>query len=84
MNLDELLAATTVPDDVREEVAELRELKSRTRELGSAPAPRAIAAWVDATFAVQDDEYRAPSAELRERATDGFLELVERWSPDSR
>ncbi|MCX6401260.1 MAG: nucleotidyltransferase domain-containing protein [Propionibacteriales bacterium] len=82
MNLDELLAETSVPDDVRAELAELRELKSRTRELGSAPAPHAIAAWADATFAAQDDEYRAPGAELRERATDGFLAMVERWSPD--
>lgn len=82
MNLDELLAETLVPDDVRAEVEELRELKSRTRELGSAPAPRAIARWAEATFAVVNDEFRAPGSEVRDRANAGFLALVERWSPD--
>jgi predicted nucleotidyltransferase len=81
MNLDELLAETPVPDDVRVEVAELRELKARTRELGSAPAPLAIAKWAEATFTVQDDQYRAPGPELRELATSGFLAMLDRWAP---
>jgi len=82
MNLDELLAETPVPDDVRGEVTQLRELKARTRELGSAPAPPAIAKWAEATFAAQDDEYREPAPELRDRATAGFLAMVDRWAPD--
>ena len=83
MNLDELLAETLVPDDVLGEVAELRELKSRTRELGSAPAPRAIAAWAEATFAAEEREARAAGPELRDRATDGFLAMLDRWAPDA-
>lgn len=80
MNLDELLAEAPVPDDVRAEVAELRDLKARTRELGSAPAPRAIATWTEATFAHEDDEFGEPGPELRERATTGFLEMLDRWA----
>lgn len=81
MNLDELLAETPVPEDVRAEIDRLRELKSRTRELGAAPVPRAIAAWAEATFAVQDDTYREPGAAVRARANAGFLALLDRWSP---
>lgn len=83
MNVDDLLAETSVADDVRAEIADLRELKSRTRELGVAPVPRAIAAWVERTFAAEDDRYTSPGPEVRARATDGFLELVERWAPEA-
>lgn len=83
MNLDALLAETAVPDAVRFEIAELRDLKSHTRELGSAPAPKAIAHWAESTFAEVDDEFRAPSADLRARATDGFLALLDRWAPET-
>jgi predicted nucleotidyltransferase len=82
MNLDELLSETPVPDDVRDEIAELRALKARTRELGSAPAPRAIARWAEGTFAAEDDEFSSPGPELRERATAGFLAMLDRWAPD--
>lgn len=81
MNLDELLAETAVPDEVRAEIAALRELKSRTRELGTAPVPGAIAAWAEATYAAEGDQYREPGAEVRERANAGFLALVDRWAP---
>lgn len=81
MSLDELLAATPVPDDVREEVDTLRQFKARTRELGTAAAPPAIARWAEATFAAVDDEYREPDPEQRERATAGFLEMLDRWAP---
>lgn len=81
MDLDELLAETHVPDDVRAEIEHLRLLKSTTRELGTAPAPAAIAAWAEATFAREDDEFRAPGPEVRARATDGFLAMLERWAP---
>lgn len=82
MNLDELLSETVVPDDVRAEVADLRELKSRTRELGTAPTPPAIAAWAEKTFGSEQDEFRPPGPELRRRATSGFLELLAEWAPD--
>ena len=82
MNLDELLAETQIPQDVRTEIAELRDLKSRTRELGLAPAPRAIACWAEEAFGAEDDDFRAPGPEVRERANAGFLELLDRWAPE--
>jgi predicted nucleotidyltransferase len=82
MNLDELLSETSVPNDVRAEVADLRELKSRTRELGTAPSPPAIAAWTEKTFAAEPDEFSPPETELRRRATAGFLEILDEWAPD--
>jgi predicted nucleotidyltransferase len=84
MNLDELLAEADVPDDVRAEIDGLRVLKSRTRELGDAPVPRAIAAWVEQALAEEPDLAAAPVAALRERANAGFLDLLERWAPADR
>lgn len=83
MNLDELLAETQIPQDIRTENAELGDLKSRTRELGRAPAPRAIARSAEEAFAAEDDDFRAPGPEVRERANAGFLELLDRWAPES-
>ncbi|GAA3651305.1 nucleotidyltransferase domain-containing protein [Nocardioides ginsengisoli] len=83
MNLDELIAQADVPAAVRDEVEELRLLKSRTRELGVAPVPRAIAAWVEAVFAAEPDHPSAPSPALRAAAEAGFRALVERWAPDA-
>jgi predicted nucleotidyltransferase len=82
MNLDELLRETSVPDDVRAEVAGLRELKSRTRELGTAATPPAIAAWAEKTFASEPDDFTPPESDVRRRATAGFLELLAVWAPD--
>jgi len=82
MNLDELLAQTHVPADVLDEITELRALKSATRELGDAPARLAISRWAASTFAAVDDEFREPAPELRQRATAGFLDLLDRWAPD--
>lgn len=81
MNLDELLAQADVPGDVREELTALRELKARTRELGSAPAPTAVARWVEAIFAAESDSTVPPSAALRDAAEAGFRAIVERWAP---
>lgn len=81
MNLDELLAQADVPDDVRREVEALRVLKSRTRELGSAPVPTAIARWVAEIFAAEIDASAPPSAALRETAEAGFRAILDRWAP---
>jgi hypothetical protein len=81
MSLDQLMAQVDVPDAVAAEVAELRVLKARTRELGVAPVPRAIAAWVEDVFAAEPDHASAPSPALRAEAEAGFRDLVERWAP---
>ncbi|GAA1542552.1 nucleotidyltransferase domain-containing protein [Nocardioides humi] len=81
MSLDELLDQVEVPDDVRGEVAELRVLKARTRELGRAPVPPAIAAWVEGVLAAEPERPAPPSAALRARAEAGFLDLLGRWAP---
>lgn len=81
MNLDELLAQADVPAGVREELDALRALKARTRELGRATVPSAIAHWVLSVFAAEPDLPSPPTAQLRAEAEAGFRELVEAWAP---
>ncbi|MEV5003123.1 nucleotidyltransferase domain-containing protein [Nocardioides sp. LML1-1-1.1] len=81
MSLDELLDQADVPSDVREEVGELRERKARTRELGSAPVPPAVARWVDGIFAAEPDLSVPRSPRLRAEAEAGFQALLARWAP---
>lgn len=82
MNLDELLAQADVPDAVRVEIEALRALKARTRELGSASVPPAIARWVLAVFAAEPDRSSPPTPQLRAAAEAGFRNLVDAWAPD--
>lgn len=82
MALDALLAEVVVPEAVGVELAALRELKARTRELGTAPVPRAIAAWVDAVLGGESDGVAPPDPKRRARAEAGFRGLLERWAPD--
>ena len=81
MSVDELLAQADVPADVREEVARLRMLKSRTRELGTAPVPRAIADWVETIIATEPDVAPPPVTAVRAEAEAGFRTILERWAP---
>jgi predicted nucleotidyltransferase len=83
MNLDELLAEVEVPDDVRLELHDLRERKSRTREMGTAPAPPAISSWVQQQFAKVDDAVERPSHAKRAIARERFAVMVERFAPNS-
>ncbi len=84
MNLDELLAETPVPDDVLAEITALREAKAITRELGTATVPPAVSAWIETTFDAVDDTHQAPPTGIRERAMEGFIDLLDRWgSPSS-
>jgi len=84
MNLDELLAETDLPLGVRAEIEELRILKARSRELGEAPVPPAIAAWVEQVLALEPDVAPEPGSAVRERANDGFRDLLDRWAPAGR
>lgn len=81
MNIDELLASVEVSNDVRAEIDELRAAKAVTRELGTAPVPRAVGAWIDVVLARVDDTLTEPSATQRAEAADGFRALLERWAP---
>jgi predicted nucleotidyltransferase len=81
MNLDELLDAAPPPADVAAELQALREQKSRTRELGSAQVPPAIEAWVHRTFSREEERTAEPDPERRERASEGFRMLLEKWAP---
>ncbi|AJR18374.1 nucleotidyltransferase domain-containing protein [Pimelobacter simplex] len=81
MAVDALLAEVGVPDDVAAELDRLRALKARTRELGTAPVPRAIAAWVGEVLDGEADGVTVPDPARRARAEAGFRELLERWAP---
>lgn len=83
MTLDELLDQVPVPLAVAEEIAALRDLKAQTRELGRAPVPGAIAAWVEDTFRAVEERAPRPDPQARARATAGFLDLLARWAPDT-
>ncbi|XBB68706.1 nucleotidyltransferase domain-containing protein [Nocardioides sp. WV_118_6] len=83
MALDALLAEVGVPAEVGEELAALRDLKARTRELGTAAVPRAIAPWVRDVLAGEEDGAAPPDPVRRERAEAGFRALLERWAPDA-
>ena len=83
MNLDELVEQTSIPEDVLEQLAALRALKSRTRELGDADVPPAIARWVEQVLDAEPIRAGSPSREVKDRAADAFMALVERWAPAS-
>ncbi len=65
MHLPTLSAQCELPADLVAAVGELTELKSRTREMGSGPAPVAIARFIDEEFARAVEEF--PSTRGRER-----------------
>jgi predicted nucleotidyltransferase len=82
MDVAMLLTESDVPDGVAPAVRELVELKSATRELGAAPVPAALRAFVDTELARADDA--APRMTRNEsdrafawaRAEGAFIELV--------
>lgn len=82
MDVAMLLTESDVPDGVAPAVRELVELKSATRELGAAPVPAALRAFVDTELARADDA--APRMTRNEsdrafawaRAESAFIELV--------
>lgn len=81
MDVDSLLDQVELAGDVRSEIDELRALKAVTRELGSAPVPPRLAAWVAEVLGGLDDEIEAAPGEVRARANAGFQALLERWAP---
>ncbi|WP_067827059.1 nucleotidyltransferase domain-containing protein [Nocardia inohanensis] len=68
MHLPTLLAECEVPADFTRAVAELTELKSRTREMGSGSVPEPIAKFIGTEFERAAVEFTADSPEQRERA----------------
>lgn len=79
MQLQALLAQVPVPDDVRAEIEALVAAKAVTRELGLAPVPAPVAAYLDAQLADEPwlERRRDPAvlAAARRRAADTF-----RWA----
>ncbi|WP_278263785.1 nucleotidyltransferase domain-containing protein [Nocardia sp. AG03] len=76
MHLPTLLAECELPSDVVDAVTELTALKSRTREMGTAPAPAPIAEFITAEFGVAADAFatRRPRDLTAARAiTDEFF-----------
>lgn len=68
MHLPTLLAECALPAELTTAVAELTELKSRTREMGSGSVPGPIANFIGAEFERAAEEFTKDSPEQRERA----------------
>jgi predicted nucleotidyltransferase len=83
MNFHQLLAESDPPGEVAAIVAELIAHKARTRELGTAPIPPAIAAFITGEYELAEAAERGPPPGDTEReATQAmFLELLERFGP---
>jgi len=85
MNLQQLLAEAPPPADVATAIVELVAAKAVTREVGEGVVAAPLRQWVNRIFADAagfDVEY-AVRPDTRERATDAFVDLVERWGPES-
>ncbi len=86
IDLGTLLVEVTAPDDVRAAVANLVATKSRTREMGTAPVPGLLRAFVDAELEAAEaslpglESAREDPSREREwaRAEEAFLSLLER------
>jgi predicted nucleotidyltransferase len=83
MNFHQLLAESDPPADVAAIVAELIERKARTRELGTAPIPPAIAAFITGEYDLAGAAERGPlpDDDDREAAQAMFLTLLDRFGP---
>jgi predicted nucleotidyltransferase len=83
MNLQQLLREAAPPAEVTAAVTELVAAKAVTRELGVGVVAEPVRAWVSGVFAAAagfDEEY-VVRPDARERATDAFVDLVDRWGP---
>lgn len=84
MNFHQLLAESEPPGEVATIVADLIERKARTRELGTAPIPPAIAAFITKEYELAGAAERGPlpGEDEREAAQAMFLDLLERFGAD--
>jgi predicted nucleotidyltransferase len=83
MDFHQLLAESEPPAEVAAIVAGLIERKARTRELGTAPIPAAIAAFITGEYELAGAAERGslPGDEEREAAQAMFLTLLDRFGP---
>jgi len=83
MNFHRLLAESDPPDDVAAIVADLVQRKAQTRELGTAPIPPAIAAFITNEYELAGAAERGslPGDDERDAAQAMFLDLLERFGP---
>jgi hypothetical protein len=83
MNFHQLLAESEPPGEVASIVAKLIERKARTRELGTAPIPPAIATFIihEYELAAATEAGPLPSDDDRAAAQAMFLTLLDRFGP---
>lgn len=83
MQLDELLAETDPPPAVREVLADVVARKAVTRELGEAPVPAPLAAYVAGIVSRTPDPVlpTVPRDDVRREASARFVAMVDRWAP---
>jgi predicted nucleotidyltransferase len=87
MHFPTLFAECAPPPDLSAIVDDLIARKAVTRELGSEPLPLAVAAFIDAEFAIAADVFEKPTLrqeESRERAEAFFLATLRRLAPALR
>jgi predicted nucleotidyltransferase len=84
MRFQTLMAESAPPAHVADLVADLIARKAETRELGRAPVPEAIAAFIEAEYALAaDTAERTPPAPAALDAADAlFRNLLDRFAPD--
>lgn len=83
MNFVQLLAESQPPGELADVVADLIERKARTRELGTAPIPPAIASFIAGEYDLAHAAERGPLPDdtARRAAEAMFLELLARFGP---
>lgn len=83
MQLDELLAETDPPAAVRDVLADVVARKAVTREVGTAPVPAPLAAYVAEIVSRAPDPVlpTVPRDDVRRDAAARFVAMVERWQP---
>lgn len=88
MHFPTLFAESDPPRDLAEVVAALIEAKARTRELGNAPTPEPVRAFIEAEYALAREQLGdsaaarlTPAAKAAAEAV--FRTLVERHAPDT-
>jgi predicted nucleotidyltransferase len=79
MHFPRLMADCEAPPDVRAIAAELIARKSVTRELGKAPLPRPLAAFIDGEFAIARETLPARTPHVPDEARHAAETLFRTW-----
>jgi hypothetical protein len=84
MNLQQLLAEAPPPADVAEAIVDLVAAKAITREVGDGVIALPVRDWVNRVFADAAGLDGVPGERpaARQRATEAFVDLVDRWGAE--